>query len=281
VPRVLKKLFYRQNHWEIAIVPRDAITPDAWQRLITPRTHFEADPFLWEENSKTYLFYEQAVYPTGKGRIAYRMVADDGTVSDPVVALERPYHLSYPHLFRYNNTTYMLPENRKNRLEIYKSVAFPDHWELAHTFFEGVNAADSTLHDDGQRWWLFTSIATGDVPNWDELFLFYADTPFGEWTPHPQNPIKASAAGARMAGNLFVHNGTLTRVGQDCRGDYGIQTLFFRVDVLTPEHYTETAIPCPIALPKKQRMDGKKFRWHSYSQSSKFVAIDYNRVKRR
>ena len=150
-----------------------------------------------------------------------------------------------------------------------------------HTFFEGVNAADSTLHYDGQRWWLFTSIATGTVPNWDELFLFHADSPFGDWTPHPQNPIKASAAGARMAGNFFVQQGNLIRVGQDCRGDYGIQVLFFRVDVLTPEHYEETAIPCPIVLPQKQRMDGKKFHWHTYSQSSKFVAIDYNRVKRR
>ncbi len=281
LPHIVHKLFLRRNHWEMAIARRDAITPDAWQRLITPRMHFEADPFLWEENGKTYLFYEQAVYPCGKGRIAYRVVADDGTASEPVVALERPYHFSYPHLFRYNDTTHILPESRAGRLEIYKSVVFPDHWELAHTFFEGVNAADSTLHYDGQRWWLFTNIATGDVPNWDELFLFYADSPFGEWTPHPQNPIKASAAGARMAGNLFKQNGNLIRVGQDCRGDYGLQVLFFRVDTLTPEQYAETAIPCPITLPKTYKMDGKKFRWHSYSQSSKFVAIDYNRVKRR
>lgn len=281
IPLLLQKPFFRKNHWEMAIIPRTSPHSDRWTRLITPPTHFEADAFLWEENGKTYLFYEHVAYKIGKGRIAYRVVADDGTASEPVVALERPYHFSYPHLFRYNDTTYMLPENRNGRLEIYKSVAFPDNWELVHTFFDGVNAADSTLHFDGQHWWLFTNIATGTVPNWDELFLFYADSPFGDWTPHPQNPIKASAAGARMAGNFFVHNGALTRVGQDCRGDYGIQVLFFRVDVLTPEHYEETAIPCPIVLPQKQRMDGKKFRWHSYSQSSKFVAIDYNRVKRR
>lgn len=276
------KVFFRLNHWEIAISKRTSIPGDArWKRLKTPLSHFEADPFLWEQDGKAYVFFEMAVYGGGSAVIAYRRLHENGAVDTPIVALRRPYHLSYPYLFEYEGSTYMLPENRSGTLEIYRAEAFPDSWTLVHSFFPGVNAADSTLFNDGQRWWLFTSIATGSVPNWDELYLFYADSPFGTWTAHPQNPVKATAAGARMAGNIVVKDGVRIRPGQDCRGDYGKQVLFFSIDVLSPEEYRESPVSPPKSLADCAITFGKKARWHTFNESKNFFAIDYRRLKLR
>lgn len=276
------KVFFRLNHWEIALSKRTAIPGDAvWTRLKTPLSHFEADPFLWEQDGKAYVFFEMAVYGGGSAVIAYRCLHENGAVDAPVVALRRPYHLSYPQLFEHEGSTYMLPENRGGALEIYRAEAFPDSWTLVHSFFPGVNAADSTLYNDGQRWWLFTSIATGSVPNWDELYLFYADSPFGAWTAHPQNPVKGTAAGARMSGNIFIKDGVRIRPGQDCRGDYGKQVLFFSIDVLNPEEYRESAVPKPSSLADCAITTGKKARWHTFNQSKNFQVIDYRHLKLR
>jgi hypothetical protein len=124
------------------------------------------------------------------------------------------------------------------------------------------------------RWWLFASPARAYIPNWDELVLFYADDPFGDWHPHPANPIVQSATGGRMAGSLFEHEGHLFRPGQDCRGGYGRGVVFAHIDTLTPEAYQETLVPCPVHLPEKVPGRGQ---WHTFAYSNSWCVLDYKK----
>ena len=69
---------------------------------------FVADPFLFFENNVWYMFFE--VYRPGfDGAIAFATSADGLTWSYQGLVLDEPFHLSYPLVFKYGNSHYMVP----------------------------------------------------------------------------------------------------------------------------------------------------------------------------
>ena len=72
---------------------------------------------------------------------------------------------------------------------------------------------DSTLIQHNGTWWMFTT--DRDVNTSYNLNLFYSDSLFDDWKPHPQNPIKTDVRSARSAGTPFVRNGELFRPSMD------------------------------------------------------------------
>ena len=66
-----------------------------------------ADPFLFEKDSKVYIFYEAFDLVQRKGKIGYSII-DDKKKSIPVhIVLDEPYHLSFPNVFVYQDNIYM------------------------------------------------------------------------------------------------------------------------------------------------------------------------------
>jgi hypothetical protein len=143
-----------------------------WDRLklkVPTRGAFWADPFLLKRGEKSYLFFEEYVYETQLGRILYAIIDSNGDISEPQVALERPYHLSYPFTFEHRGEFYMIPETAKNRaIEVYRCVRFPDKWEFHKTLMPDVQAVDATLFQHSMRWWMFVNIAHEGGSTWDE-----------------------------------------------------------------------------------------------------------------
>ena len=67
---------------------------------------------------------------------------------DIVVALQRPYHLSYPCVFRSGGEWYMTPETRaRRRVELFKAEQFPDRWLFVRALVEDVDAVDPTVFE--------------------------------------------------------------------------------------------------------------------------------------
>src|SRR5512146_3198285 len=67
--------------------------------LIPPTDRYWGDPFPWQRDGCRYVFIEEKLYGTGRGRIACLELDASGALLSQQVALERPYHLSYPFLF--------------------------------------------------------------------------------------------------------------------------------------------------------------------------------------
>ena len=191
-----------------------------WGRLslkVPPRGVFWSNPFLLKKQEKSYLFFDEFVQRNQRGRIVYAMIDSDGNIGKPQVALERPYHLSYPFIFEYRGEFYMIPESAGNRaVETYRCVRFPDQWEFHKTIMPEVQAANTTLIEYSMRWWMFTSIAGKGSSTPDELHLFYSDDPLSDtWTPHPMNPIVSDVRSAQSAGRFFRRDGGLIRPSRD------------------------------------------------------------------
>ena len=102
-----------------------------------------------------------------------------------------------------------------------------------------VTAVDSTILEHNGRLWLFAAGLGGLGTEHSELSLFFADSLFDEWRPHPKNPIVCDVRRARPAGSLFFQGDLLIRPAQDCSERYGYAISLNKVEMLSETDYSE------------------------------------------
>ncbi len=213
-----------------------------FKNLQPPKDRFWADPCAIKHGDTYYVFIEEYLNKTGKGHIAViELDRKKGIVAGPTAVLERDYHLSYPFVFEWNNSYYMVPESAANKtVELYRSTSFPFKWELEKVLLKDVRAKDATLAEIDGTWWMFVSIAEHTIP--DELYLFSAESPLGPWVPHPRNPVKSDVRGSRPAGKLFNLNSDLYRPAQNSSGRYGYGMSINRIAQLDHNGFREEEV---------------------------------------
>lgn len=236
-----------------------------------------ADPFIVERGGVRFLFVEEYDLRNKQGHIAVARLGANGLPEAATTIVSEPHHLSYPFVFEYENTTYLLPESSADGdISLYRCLDFPYQWQHQQTLMRDIRAVDSTLFAYGDRWWLFTCIsAHPQAPARDELFLYYADTPLSDdWTPHPLNPIVADARCARPAGGLFVRAGHIYRPAQDCSRRYGYGLRIMEIMRLDTEGYMEREEK--VYLPQ-----GECTGMHTFNQQAGWTAVDVKVRQRR
>lgn len=245
IKRKLLHLFYFEQ-W-ILLYGKDSFpfkSVNKFKKLLPPKDRFWADPHIIFENGTYYLFIEESVYGQ-KGHISVTTMNADGKHAQPIPILKRPYHLSYPFVFKFDGTYFMIPETMENKtIEVYKCLEFPYKWEFHKNLFENLQAVDTTLFYHNSKWWLFTVISEYEgETTWDELFLFYADNPLTDnWIPHPKNPIVSDVRLARPAGKIFQVNGNIIRPSQNSSKGYGYSITLNQVKLLNETDYKEEPI---------------------------------------
>jgi hypothetical protein len=212
-----------------------------FQPLWPASDRFWADPFPVRHQDRDWILFEDYSYRSRRGYISAIELDGSGRAAQPLTALERPYHLSHPFLFRHRGVLFMVPESAQNRsVEAYRCLRFPDQWTHEANLLEGERAVDATLHCDGERWWMFVNVAPEHARHaHDELWLYHAESPLGPWQPHQRNPVKSDARSARPAGCLFEQSGGLYRPAQDCTIRYGHSIVVNRIERLSPTEFSE------------------------------------------
>jgi hypothetical protein len=200
------------------------------------RSIYNADPFVITTDKDTYVFYESYNYKSGKGHI--EVVRKSKGYKRPKVALEEPFHLSYPFVFQYDGAVYCIPESHEaNRLNLYRFNEKELKLEQECVLMEHVRAIDPTLIYRDGCWNLF--ITQKDFPS-VKLYRYVAEDLKGPYLPHHTNPVKVDCADARMAGAFFEVDGDLIRPAQECVRYYGTAVCLNRVDAITNSEYIET-----------------------------------------
>ncbi len=240
----------------------------------TDHANFIADPFLLEDGNETWLFVEEWDETQGCGHLAAAQVLAGGEVGPRREILRRPYHLSYPFVFRHADHVYLLPESSATKsVDLYRAVAFPDRWEKVGTLVEGFPAVDPTLTVYDGRFWLWVAYAETGSWTCDELLLYYSDRLADGWTPHPLNPIVSHAGRARPAGMPFLHGGRLIRPAQDCVAAAGKRIVLHEVQVMTTTDYREVVVG---TIEPEWRSELS--RTHTYARGRCYDVIDGRRV---
>ena len=217
---------------------------DEFKYLIPPPAHFWADPFQIKVDGRYYIFFEEYVNSAGRAHISVVEVDRNGIVSGPTEVLKLDCHLSYPFVFEWQGDYYMIPETgERNVIELYRASSFPFKWQPERVLVEANHPLDATLIDVNGTWWMFTNIQEeGVAVNWDELHLYYAESPLGPWKPHARNPVVSDVRSARPAGRLFWSKDVLYRPSQDSSLRYGYATTISKVTNLSPSTYKETEV---------------------------------------
>lgn len=242
---LLEKARLRPRMWLLKHGHGDPSDADleAAKEILPPRNRFWADPFLFEHEGASFVFYEDYDYRTRRGVISVARL-EGGDFKPLGTALATNYHLSYPFVFRRGEEIFMLPEtNQIHRIEIWRCRSFPLEWELHATALEGIRSADSVIATVDGATWLFTNIAsdaTGD--HCTELYIYRIDGPdLNHVEPHKANPVVIDSRYARSGGRVFQHEGVLIRSAQDnSHGAYGYGVRLMRIEELTLEVYRET-----------------------------------------
>lgn len=221
--------------------PPDLVNPVLTREDVTDvPAGFVADPFMLRVRDQWYMFFEVKNQQSKRGEIALATSTDGKRWQYERVVLTEPFHLSYPYVFEWMNTYYMIPESHQaNSIRLYKAVDFPFQWSLVNIVRDGNDYVDSSIFFYREKWWLLTGL--GEAPNYaDTLCLLYAEDIRGPWREHPCNPIITSNAHiARPSGRVIVHEDTIIRYAQDCDPFYGKQVYAFAITDLTTTSYHE------------------------------------------
>jgi hypothetical protein len=272
-----------QHQWFLGVrrrggdrLPQD--DPAPWQVAVPPPDRSYADPFVVRHGGETFVFFEVLPHQGGVGELAVGRLEGDGRLTDITPIMPVPHHTSYPYVFADDERLFLVPESGDvRRVDLFTATDFPTGWERVATLIEGVNAVDATVHRDGDRYWMWVTIAVPGGRLQDETFLYFSDRLDGGWTPHPRNPVVSDARRARSAGRPFVHDGGLIRPSQNCCGRYGERVVFNAVEQLDTDEYRER--PCGSLGPDWAARPN--LAAHTYTFDGEWEATDGLRTFRR
>jgi hypothetical protein len=201
---------------------------------------FYADPFLTSHNGEPFLFAERYDFTQMKGSIAVLPLGGQAYDEKRDVALEFPFHTSYPCLVKDAERLYCVPETlARKEIAIYRCERFPRVWQKIGVVAQGESYSDPTLFRHGGRWWIFATRFDEHSEGNSILNAWHATRLTGPWTAHLKNPIKCDVAGARSAGSVFSNGGNVFRPAQDCSKRYGEAIVIQRIVSLTPDEFRE------------------------------------------
>jgi len=216
--RKVSRFFGSRIRWNVAYQ-----FTELWQdpemrrslKILNPKNHFLADPFLISRNNKHYCFVEDFDYSKERGCISVYQIDKEGH-SELGKALVEDFHLAYPYLFEYEGELYMCPDTHvKNDIRLYRCVDFPLKWEFERTIIDNVSAVDTCIFFYEDRWWLISNIDYSPVgEHFSQLHIFHNSSPIGEdWIPHKTNPVIFDPLKARNGG-FITDKSKLYRVYQ-------------------------------------------------------------------
>ena len=243
----------RDESWSIGIYeggsPLELHDCAAMKNPVLTRRHvsdvkakFLADPFMVQCATKWHMFFEVLNMETRKGEIALATSDDARQWRYQRVVLSEPFHLSYPFVFEWQGSHYMVPEcQAAGAVRLYKAEIFPTEWRFLATLLTSERLVDATLFHYQQKWWMF--LETNPNIRSDTLRLYLANDLLGPWVEHPQSPVvQGNPRIARPAGRVLSLGDRLLRFTQDCSTAYGTRVIVFEITELTPTTYREQEI---------------------------------------
>ena len=140
-----RKLFL-DGEWRVAYrCKKDSLFEGRYIPIDSTEQYWFADPLLYEENGKAYLFCEAFDKNELKGKLGYFSL-EGNSISDFNLLIDENYHMSFPNVFKCKGKYYMIPESGENlTLDIYEAVDFPGKWEKRKTLIKGHNYVDPTI----------------------------------------------------------------------------------------------------------------------------------------
>lgn len=270
----LKYLFFDvQNDWQIGIIKSSLhsyIFTDNNSKIHWLKCKFnvyQADPFAIEKDGLIYLFYEEylkekkyailkcSVYNSSLEILQESVILDDGT------------HKSFPLIFEFEGTFYMIPESGViSKLILYECVNFPFDWVEKKTIFN-FPCSDSVMKNINGVWHLYYTKSNVQSEN-EKLFLRTSDNLFCDWNQEIEICIKNDLRSARNAGNIYLLNKKYFRFSQKCMNYYGESIVVNEIIESSEFDYKE------VEIGEKKLIRKNSTGFHTLNATKNFVFVD-------
>ncbi|MCQ2520946.1 MAG: hypothetical protein MJ105_01080 [Lachnospiraceae bacterium] len=254
-----------------------------YKALKTNWRFWYADPILWEHEGKLCLFVEKYDMIENKGHIAISYY-DNGEFTVPKSIIIENFHMSFPHVFRYKNYTFMVPEcSGAQQIRIYIMGESIDNWSLFRTF-DYDEIVDVVTYVDKKRIYFIAS-----ENNLDNLYqtkprFFYIDDLLDfncdlvDITDSVSS--KQFSYTDRNGGALIEDNSDIIRVKQESTSrDYGKNCIFTKIVDYNENVFDEKVIGKSGVEQIKINMFPlfcRKKRTHSYAYMNDVEVVDVN-----
>lgn len=225
-----------------------------------------ADPFLFENDGKTYLFVEMFDNKTERGVIGCSEYLN-GQFTEPEIVLSESFHLSYPYVFKNGDEILMMPETHEDGcIETYVAVDFPVKWEKKKVLVSDVNATDTVIENN----LLVTALVCPENDMSVDLCVYDMD---GKQCAC--SPAYTRSLTKRGAGQCFSFGDKRIRPAQSCENQiYGGKIIFNEINCCSADKYEETKMseitPENIVTEKGTLPEGI----HTYARTGKIEIVD-------
>lgn len=245
--------------------------------------YWYADPLIYQYEDKEYVFMEAYERETGLGRIAIAKVGKEGW-GRPQVIIEEDFHLSFPMIFEYKNTLYMIPEtSTAHKVILYRCSEFPLKWEKEAELLHGRKLVDivPVKFEENEVTFLGSECEEGSLRVRFQAFTvcFNSEYSVTEWkdynTSQNYNYVNRNG-GIRINNHLILQKST--------PAIYGYSILFGKPDKILPKdvNIVKEVKPADIKLhnDKIRHIIGT----HTYSCTKNYELIDvqymrFNKMK--
>ena len=245
----IRNIFF-PGKWEIVITKKDPFCrsdflDDFGDIVLRPgfRSYW-ADPFIVRDQERIFVFFEEYLLQERRGRIQCVEVNMDGTHTKPVTVITDVFHLSFPNVFRFEGSWYLVPETCKEKcIRLYKATKFPYRWEYVGNLMDDIDAVDCAFIQRDGIWFLMTSHpGAGGVDDRGSISVYYSYSPIslGSWKHHPQNPVVSNCQTGRNGGSVISRNTGVFRPAQNSESDYGKSLSIMKIDEISSISYSES-----------------------------------------
>ena len=269
------KALFITDYWNVgvALAPISAfLDPDNLPEVKwfpnLPKNKFIADPFGIHYKGNLHIIYEDFLFGEGIGTIA-SLQFKNNVFTDNGIVIREDFHMSYPYIFEQNKNIYCIPETyQANQVRLYKAIDFPKKWKLEKVLIDNYAGIDNTLLFHDEKWWMFSTDKNSGAHY--NLNIFYANDIFGNWQPHPKNPVKTDIRSARPAGSIFLHEGKIFRPAMDYSQKVEGRIKINSILKLTPTDFEEE-VYCTVN-PYTDTFFSDKI--HTLSQTGPYTIVD-------
>lgn len=234
-----------------------------------------ADPLMFSDGGKTWLFVEAFNNKAHKGEIGVFDIVD-GKAQNFQILIQTPTHMSYPFVFKYQDEYYMIPETgAAGHIALYKAKNFPYDWEIDTILLEGSVYRDTTVvqNEDGLLTLLsYKQEGTNRFNQKNTFTVFSLNMERKELSKVSEFVDKKKVN--RPAGPCFKIDGKSYRVSQKCNRAYGEAMYVYQIsqDGLFAN---DTKVNLFDGSNIQLTIGGKVVLTHTYSQAGGYEVVDY------
>lgn len=136
--------------------------------------YWYADPIPYILDGKYYIFMEVYDRFLDKGFIGVSSVNDNEIIINrPIKIIEEPFHMSFPYIFQYKGSVYMIPETHQaKQIRIYKMNKSVYDWELYHVYDTEEELSDTIVLVKNEIVWLLSTDKDKRNPYRTRMHLF-------------------------------------------------------------------------------------------------------------